>query len=157
MYLHTFGGSALLHLLVGYPRVILLLGIAGAVALTNAPQGPGRYIGTGGHLARFDSASGTSTSTLALAAAEVRARDVAAQMMERNDTEGIAAAVDEALRQCGAGCTDLATPTVVTDPDLLRRVLVLYALDRMAAEAAADAAAARATPAMTRLGNSAQH
>ena len=35
MYINVFGGSALLHLLLGYPRLIVVLGLAGTVAATS--------------------------------------------------------------------------------------------------------------------------
>ena len=56
MYLNTYGGSALLHLLIGYPRLVLVFGLAGLVGMTSTPLGPGRYSGTGAYLAQLDSA-----------------------------------------------------------------------------------------------------
>jgi len=50
-------------------------------------------------------------------------------MLERLDDSEILAAVEHTLQQCGPGCTDVATPIVIDDPALLRRVLVLYQLD----------------------------
>ena len=128
MYLNTYGGSGLLHLLVGYPRLILVFGLAGTVAMTTAPQGPGRYLGTGGYMAQLDAAY---KARLADAAAEQQARQRAADMLERFDGAEIDEAVAHTLRQCGPGCTDLATPIVIEDPELLRHVLVLYQLDRV--------------------------
>jgi hypothetical protein len=128
MYLNTYGGSALLHLLIGYPRLILVFGLAGTVAMTTAPQGPGRYLGTGAYMAQLDAAF---KPRLVDAAGENQARQRAVDMLERFDDREITAAVAHTLRQCGAGCTDLATPIVIDDPELLRRVLVLYQLDRV--------------------------
>jgi len=127
MYLSTYGGSALLHLLVGYPRLVLVFGLAGLVGMTSTPLGPGRYGGTGAYLAQLDSAF---KPRLAEAAAEQRARQAATDMLERFDDREILAAVEHTLQQCGSGCTDVATPIVIDDPALLRRVLVLYQLDR---------------------------
>src|SRR5262245_338863 len=127
MYLNTYGGSALLHLLIGYPRLILVFGLAGTVAMTTAPQGPGRYLGTGSYMAQLDAAY---KPRLADAAAEQQARQRAVDMLERSDRTEISEAVTQTLRQCGPGCTDLATPIVIEDPELLRHVLVLYQLDR---------------------------
>jgi hypothetical protein len=131
MYLHTFGGSALLHLLMGYPRLILTFGIAGIIGMTATPHGPGRYGGTGAYMAQLDA----SKASLAEAAAEQQARQAATDMLERFEPNEIAAAVEHTLRRCGPGCTDLATPIVIDDPDLLRRVLVLYQLDQAATRA----------------------
>jgi hypothetical protein len=145
MYLNTLGGSALLHLLIGYPRLILMFGIAGIVATTSTPHGPGRYAGTGAYFAQLDAAFKPS---LAQAAEEQRAREAATNMIERSEAAEIQAAVEHTLQQCGSGCTDLATPIVINDPDLLRRVLVIYELDEVATRArtaATGTAAAAAT------------
>ena len=136
MYLHTLGGSALLHLLFGYPRLILLFGVAGIVTMTGTPHGPGRYAGTGAYLAQLDTAF---APRLAEAAAEQQARQAATDMLERFEPSEIHAAIEHTLEQCGPGCTDLASPLVITDPDLLRRVLVLYQLDQAATRARAAA------------------
>jgi hypothetical protein len=131
MYLNTFVGSALLHLLLGYPRLILLLGIAGTVAATGTPHGPGLYVGTSGYLAKLDAAIGPNAVNVE--SAEADARQAVADMLEAYDPDEIEAVVAATLRECGPGCTDLATPIVIRDPDLLRRVLVLHELDRIAA------------------------
>jgi hypothetical protein len=136
MYLHTLGGSGLLHLLIGYPRLILLFGVAGIVTLTGTPHGPGRYAGTGAYLSQLDAAH---QPRLAEAAAEQQARQAATDMLERSEANEILAAVQHTLQQCGPGCTDLATPIVIDDPVLLRHVLVLYQLDQAAMRARAAA------------------
>ncbi len=138
MYLNTYGGSALLHLLIGYPRLILVFGLAGTVAMTTAPQGPGRYIGTGSYMAQLDAAF---KPRLADAAAHQQARDRAADMLERRDGAEISRAVAHTLQQCGPGCTDLATPVVIEDPELLRQVLLLYQLDQASTRARTAASA----------------
>ena len=140
MYLNTFGGSALLHLLTGYPRLVLTFGIAGIVAMTASPHGPGRYAGTGAYMAQLDAAY---KPRLADAAAEQQARDRATEMRERSNPAEIREAVEHTLHECGSGCTDLATPIVMDDPALLHRVLVLYQLDQAAARARASAPGAK--------------
>jgi len=147
MYLNTYGGSALLHLLIGYPRLVLVFGLAGLVGMTSTPHGPGRFGGTGAYVAQLDSAF---KPRMAEAAAEQRARQAATDMLERLDDSQILAAVEYTLQQCGPGCTDLATPIVIDDPALLRHVLVLYQLDLAATRARAadprsDAEAIHAT------------
>ena len=146
MYLNTYGGSALLHLLIGYPRLVLMFGLAGTVTMTMSPLGPGRYAGTGAYMAQLDAAY---KPRLADAAAEQSARQRAALMLERLDDAEIREAVAFTLRQCGPGCTDLATPIVIEDPELLRQVLVLYQLDQAAT--AAHAAAAGTDAAATNI------
>jgi hypothetical protein len=147
MYLNTYGGSALLHLLIGYPRLVLMFGIVGTVAMTATPYGPGRYAGTGNYFEQLDAAF---KPRLADAAAEQKARERATDMLERFDDTEIRAAVEHTLEQCGPGCTDLATPIVIEQPELLRQVLVLYQLDQVATRArtaatGTDAAAATTT------------
>ena len=142
MYLNTYGGSALLHLLIGYPRLILVFGLAGTVAMTTAPQGPGRYLGTGAYMAQLDAAY---KPRLVDAAAEQEARQRAVDMLERFDDAAISEAVAHTLQQCGPGCTDLATPIVIGDPELLRHVLVLYQLDRAGSGARSAATGIDAT------------
>jgi hypothetical protein len=143
MYLNTYGGSALLHLLIGYPKLILLFGLAGTVAMTTAPHGPGRYAGTGAYMAQLDAAF---KPRLADAADEQQARQRAIDMLERFDGNEIDNAVAHTLRQCGPGCTDLATPIVIDNPVLLRHVLVLYQLDQASSKARATAANTEPSP-----------
>ena len=121
-----YGGSALLHLLIGYPRLVLIFGLAGLVGMTSTPHGPGRFGGTGAYLAQLDSAF---KPRLAEAAAEQQARQAAhrhARTLRRQPDSG-------AGRVHAAGVWSrmhgLATPIVIDDPALLRRVLVLYQLD----------------------------
>ena len=135
MYINVFGGSALLHLLVGYPRLILVLGIAGTVAATNTPHGPGRYAGAGQYLAALDEAIGARA--VSSDTAERTARQSVTNMLEAYDPIAIESTVAETLRACGEGCTDLSTPIVIRDTELLRRVLTLHELDRISAQARA--------------------
>jgi len=133
MYLHTIGGSALLHLLMAYPRLILILGIAGTVAAVNAPHGPGRYVGTEHYLARLDATIAQSSGDQG--ALEARAARMATTAMELSSPTEIQAAVTYTLHECGSGCTDLSTPIVTSDADLLEGVLTLYYLDQLKSDA----------------------
>lgn len=130
MYLHTFGGSALLHLLAAHPKVVGAFGIAAVVAMLIAPHGPGRYVGTATHLSRLEEA--LADPRPASQSRQLAAERAAARMMEAGGSGEIARAVEHTLRRCGSGCTDLSTARVTGDPVLLRRVLVLYELDRAA-------------------------
>ena len=132
MYINVFGGSALLHLLIGYPRLILVLGIAGTVAATNTPHGPGRYAGTGHYLAELDAAIGQRTTNSDTA--ERTARQAVTDILEAYDPIAIENIVAETLDACGEGCTDLSTPIVIRDTELLRNVLTLHELDRLAGQ-----------------------
>jgi len=130
MYLQTFGGSALLHLLAAHPKVVGAFGIAAVVAMLITPQGPGRYVGTATHLARLEAAIATEGSVSE--PRQLAAERGAARLLERGERGEIRAAIEHTLRRCGNGCTDLSTARVARDPILLRRVLVLYELDRLA-------------------------
>jgi hypothetical protein len=128
MYLTTFGGSGLLHLLAAYPRVVGVLGIAATVTLLMSPSGTGRQIGTAEALARIDrsiAARGTITP-----AEQARSEAAVSAILERGQNVEIKRAVDGVLQRCGAGCTDLTSDTIAADPVLLRRVLLLEQLDR---------------------------
>jgi NH3-dependent NAD+ synthetase len=125
-----FGGSALLHLIAAHPKVVALFGIAATVSLLMAPHGPGRYLGTDTHLRRIEAAVRPQERT-----SEARQRfaeGAATQMLARRDKQAIATAVRQTLSRCGHGCTDISTEDVTADEVLLRRVLVLYHLDREA-------------------------
>jgi hypothetical protein len=145
MYFPVFVGSALLHLLAAYPRVVALFGIAGTVALLIAPHGPGSYRGTAAYLDRLDA----QISETAPIASEYRTRAdrAVAAMLEAGRPEEIEAAVEHALSTCGSGCSDLSTPLVMRNQELLRRVLVLSDLDRrVEAARVATAPAAAVNP-----------
>jgi hypothetical protein len=131
MYINVFGGSALLHLLLGYPRLIVVLGLAGTVAATSTPHGPGRFVGTGQYLAALDNQLGqraTDSDSI-----EQSARQSVTNMLEDYDPIAIEKTVAETLRACGESCTDLSTPIVIRDTELLRRVLTLHEIDRLSA------------------------
>ena len=146
MYFPIFAGSALLHLLAAHPRIVALFGIAGTVSLLFAPHGPGNYRGTASYLERLDAQIG-ETAPIA-SEYRTRAESAAASMIERGRSEEIESAIDRALRACGSGCTDLSTPLVMKDQELLKRVLVLSDLDRRveAARAITTGSAASVNP-----------
>ena len=128
MYLQTFGGSAILHLIAAHPRVVALFGIAATVATLTGAVGPVRHAGTARHLEQLDAAVRIDDPVALSRWSEAEA--VASAMLERRDDPAIAEAVAYTLRRCGTGCTDLTTRAIVEDPVLLRRVLVLYQLDK---------------------------
>jgi hypothetical protein len=130
MYLQTYGGSALLHVLAAHPKIVAAFGIAATVAMLIAPHGPGRYVGTATHLARLESALAGQTQISEMR--QQKAEQAAWAMLEADREHDIVAAIEYTLRRCGSGCTDLSTRRVARDPVLLRRVLVLYELDRAA-------------------------
>jgi len=130
MYVPTFGGSGLLHLLVAHPRVVAIFGVAATVGALAAPHAPGRLIGTADHLTRIESALRPQ-----VAVAEERqaaAEEAAVRLLEQNDRKEIEAAVRQVLRVCGPACTDISTDRVVGDRALLAQVLMLSELDKLA-------------------------
>jgi len=129
MYLNVFGGSALLHVLLGHPKLILALGVAGTVAATLTPHGPGRLLGTGQYLERLDATIGQRVANGD--ATEKAARQSVTGLLEAYDPSTIEKTVAETLQMCGPGCTDWSTPIVIRDPELLRRVLLIHELDRL--------------------------
>jgi hypothetical protein len=141
MYFPIFTGSALLHLLAAHPRIVALFGIAGTVSLLFAPHGPGNYRGTATYLERLDAQIG-ETAPIA-SEYRIRAERAVDAMIANGRHEDIESAVDRALRACGPGCTDLATPLVMGNKELLKRVLVISDLDRRV-EAARNVAAGSA-------------
>ena len=141
MYLTTIGGSGLLHLLAAYPRVVGTLGLAATVAMLLSPAGPGRQIGTANSLAQLDRTIAARTARIS--SSRDHAEAAADAMLERANQSEITAAVGEVLERCGAGCTDLTSAAVISDAQLLRRVLVLQQLDDAAESAAARNGAIR--------------
>jgi hypothetical protein len=146
VYLTTIGGSGLLHLLAAYPRVIGAIGVTATVAILLSPYGPGQQIGTAKALAQLDRTIAARSETAP--SAQRQAAVSAAEMLERANDSEIAAAVGEVLQHCGAGCTDLTSAAVISDPTLLRRVLVLQQLDK-AAETASTVRSPRSAPETT--------
>jgi hypothetical protein len=141
MYVPTFGGSGLLHLLAAHPRVVAIFGVAMTVGALNAPHAPGRLVGTASHIERIESAIRPQ-----VAVAEERqtaAEEEAIRLLERNDRKQIESAVRQMLRKCGAGCTDITMDRVIGDRALLAQVLMLSELDKLASQPKADVAGAR--------------
>jgi hypothetical protein len=138
MYFPIFAGSALLHLIAAHPRIVALFGIAGTVSLLLSPHGPGNYRGTAAYLERLD-AQIVETAPIA-SDYRTRAERAAAALIDNGQPEEIESAVERALQACGSGCTDLSTPLIMGDKELLRRVIVLADLDRRVEAARAIAA-----------------
>jgi hypothetical protein len=140
MYVPTFGGSGLLHLLAAHPRVVAIFGVAMTVGALNAPHAPGRLVGTASHIERIESAIRPQ-----VAVAEERqtaAEEAAVRLLEQNDRAQIESAVRRILRVCGTGCTDISTDRVINDRALLLEVLMLSELDKLARTPRTDVAGA---------------
>ena len=126
MYFNTFGGSALLHLLAGHPRVIAAFGIAATVAMLVSPLGPGKHLGSDGYVSAIDR---TVPSGQGLDSALLEEARGAADQLEQMPKDVVHEAVQGALSACGAACVDLTPSVVEHDPRLRRDALLLYAID----------------------------
>ena len=141
MYFNFLGGSALLHLLAAYPRVVAAFGIAGTVTFLISSMGPQGYMGVGGHIRALDRSvvSGNVVGPAIVDDAAVEARRMAE--MPRDEIRPIVATV---LRECGRGCGDLTSAAVMGDRALLQQALYVWALNHTAADQSAAARAGRA-------------
>jgi hypothetical protein len=126
MYFNMFGGSALLHLLAGHPRVVAAFGIAATVTMLVSPLGPGKHGGSEAYVAAIDR---TIPSRPGLdSAAVVQARNAADQLAQMPKSV-IHEAVQDALAACGAACVELTPAIVERDPKLLHDALLIYQID----------------------------
>jgi pimeloyl-ACP methyl ester carboxylesterase len=123
MYLNSFGGSGLLHILAGHPRLVAGLGLVGAVALLASPVGPGTYRGTAKYASAIERSIHDRGSDQAVAGAE---RQAAGELNgSREELEPI---VRRTIATCGAPCGDVTIDSVFADRALLKQVLVLDAI-----------------------------
>jgi len=126
MYFNMFGGSALLHLLAGHPRVVAAFGIAATVAMLVTPLGPGKQAGSEAYMTAIDR---TIPSEQALDSALLEAAKGAADQLARMPKDVVHEAVRGALSECGAACVELTPAIVERDPKLLHDALLIYAID----------------------------
>ena len=126
MYFNTFGGSALLHLLAGYPRVVAAIGIAATAAMLASPLGPGKHPGSEAYLRAIDSQMSSRGDVDA--AMIVQASEAAARLAQQ-PKKVVHEAVLETLRVCGSHCVELTPAIVENDPTLLRDALLVYQLE----------------------------
>jgi phosphate uptake regulator len=134
MYFTNVGGSMLLHVLAGHPRLVAALGIAASVAVLSSPLGPGAHLGTEKYAARIERALGSQAHTTQSAYA--RAERTVNRLIATRDRE-VPRMIEAALRECGANCSDLGVDLVMKNPRLERDVLMMAALDEHARPTAA--------------------
>jgi len=129
MYFTNVGGSMLLHVLAGHPRLIAAIGIASAVAMLSSPLGPGGHLGTAAYATRLERAvaarARVSPTTYASAQASVN------RLVATHDPR-VPGMIAAALTECGTNCSDLGLQAVMRDRRLERAVLLMYALDQHA-------------------------
>ena len=130
MYFNMFGGSALLHLLAGYPRLVAVFGIAATVSSLTSPLGPGKHGSPNAYIQALNGAIALHPDT---EDAVIRARS-AAERLANTDASTRHDAVVRALESCGAHCSDLTPAIVEGDEILLNNALFLFALDGQAQE-----------------------
>jgi hypothetical protein len=126
MYFNMFGGSALLHLLAGHPRVIAAFGIAATVAMLVSPLGPGKHSGSDGYVSAVDR---TMPSGQGLDSTLLEEARIAADELEQKPKDVVHEAVQDTLSACGAACVDLTPAIVERNPGLRHDALLLYAID----------------------------
>ena len=120
MYLNMFGGSGLLHILSGHPRLVAGFGLVGAVGLLASPVGPGTYRGTAKYASAIERVVQDRGSELMVANAE---RQAASELTQSR--EALEPIVRQTLATCGAPCSDVTVDSVFGDRALLKQVLVL--------------------------------
>ena len=124
MYLNTFGGSGLLHILAGHPRLVAGFGLVGAVVLLASPVGPGTYRGTAKYAAAIERTIQDRGSGGVVSNAE---RQAAAELNDSRDQ--LEPIVRRTIAACGAACGDVTVDGVFGDRVLLKDILVLDAID----------------------------
>jgi hypothetical protein len=123
MYLNMFGGSGLLHILAGHPRLVAAFGLAGAVGLLASPVGPGTYRGTAAYASAVERVVQDRGTGLTIANADRQANE------ELNGTrDQLEPLVRRTIAACGPACSDVSIDSVFGDRSLLRQVLVLDAI-----------------------------
>src|SRR5262249_14188476 len=131
MYFNFFGGSALLHLLAGHPKVVATLGIATTIGLLATGVGPRNVMGAGQQLRTLERSIAQS-----LGAEDITQAKIAASL-SAIPRHAVERDVRHALTQCGTGCSDLTLAIVMRDETLLKDALFVAALDRAANERSA--------------------
>ena len=122
-----FGGSSVIHLLAGHPRVVAVIGVGTlAESLLQTPFGTPNIPGVAAHMAQLEQAQSVQESdiTQIVARAERLAQANAAAASPARLSEIIA----QTLRQCGRGCADVSGDAVLSNTQLLQDVLLLDAL-----------------------------
>jgi hypothetical protein len=128
MYLTTVGGSMLLHILAGHPKLVAALGIVGAVAMLSSPLGPGAHLGTEGYAARLERAFAPNPTMSTAQKSDV---EKAVDRLIATQDPRVAPMLASALSKCGTNCSDLGIQQVMQNSALEREVLVLYAWDQI--------------------------
>lgn len=128
MYLNTFGGSGLLHILAAHPRVVAVLGIVGTVSMLVSPNGPGAYRGTARYAQALDASIAPRITDSVMQEAT---RDT--DRLLASSPEALAGIVAQTLQVCGPQCDDVTPAQILANPALLRKVVLLHQLNQQVA------------------------
>jgi hypothetical protein len=126
MYFNMFGGSALLHLLAGHPRIVAAFGIAATVAMFISPLGPGKHAGSEAYAQAIDK---TLPARPGLDSADLAQARAAADQLAQMPKDVVHEAVRDTLTACGLACAELTPAVVEGDPKLLHDALLIYQID----------------------------
>lgn len=131
LYLPTmlFGGSSILHLLAGHPRVVAFFGLAAAVTMTlYAPFGPQPVPGTAQYVEALDR---RLVSDEAVDPAVIEDARASARALMNASPARLRAIVDETLAACGQGCIGIDADQALKDVAVLQDVLLVHELTRV--------------------------
>jgi hypothetical protein len=124
------GGSSILHLLAGHPRVVAYFGIAAAASMilytpfaSQPVPGTAQYV----HALETRLLADESVEPAAIESARISAR----ALLRQASPERLRAIVDDTLRACGDGCRGLHTSTVMQDATLINDALLIHELSRV--------------------------
>lgn len=129
MYLPSmlFGGSSLLHLLAGHPRVVAVFGLGALMTtLLQSPFGQPNLPGTAGYVKYLDQVARIEETVDPAVIERARA---AARALAQASPNRIAEIVEGTLQTCGSGCVGVNTAAVLKNPSLLGDVLFVHALN----------------------------
>jgi hypothetical protein len=126
MYFNVFGGSTLLHLLAGHPRLVAAFGVVGSVALLASSVSHGHYLGAAPYAQKLDQVivehsvvdQGTITKATRMA-----------NKLGRQSPRVVNRAVRRTLASCGGHCAELTPAMVERNKKLLKTALFVYELD----------------------------
>jgi hypothetical protein len=120
------GGSSILHLLAGHPRLVAFFGIATAASMILFPPFASQPVpGTAQYVQTLEQQLLADESVDPAAIDRARASALALRQATPNRLRAI---VDDTLRACGDGCRGLYTEKVMQDATLLGDALLIHEL-----------------------------
>ncbi len=126
MYFTSFGGSALLHILVSHPRIVAAFGLVSTLVALSTPFGPRSFAGAESYAVHLERR--IADAELVDAGLLTRA-DSRVTALLATSPEKVEPMVRALLATCGSQCTSLTVNQVMEQPELLRQMLTLSELD----------------------------